>query len=837
MSLASCSKEWSHTKTSCKDVAGSMGAVNGSYDVFRSLMVLVFVFIVLLIGGWGSSFVQGATGPNVVLILIDDMGWGDFSCFGNSTAKTPNIDRIASEGIRFEQFYVNAPICSPSRCALVTGQYPQRWNIHSYLSNRAENDRRGCVHWLDPQAPTLARILKQNGYATGHFGKWHLGGQRDIDNAPEITEYGFDASLTNFEGMGPKLLPLTQKPGDSSPGRIWQDAQRLGGPAKWMQRSQITGGFSKAAIEFAKQAHARKQPFYINLWPDDVHSPFWPAIDQWPKQDGKPSKRAMYSAVLEGMDRQLGELFDFLQGDPTLRDNTLVFICSDNGPEAQAGSAGPFRNGKTSLYEGGIRSPLIVWGPGLVDPNSKGSIDTKSVFVAMDLVPSVLEICKIDSSATSFDGQSVATAVLGKGAQSRTAPIFWRRPPDRKTYSQESSELLPDLAARKGRWKFLCNYDGSDPQLYDLDTDRGEAINLAENGRITLEHRQTIEQLRKELLEWHRSIPGDKGVELGNAAIQRVTGSTKAQGESAFIEPLTFFATSDSHYEAIEKLERNDRNRITIERMNALSGESWPDSLGGGRIGKPRGVLALGDLIDDGDKNGQTDIEWMKFEEHFGLDGTDGLLKFPVFEGWGNHDGPPENYIKQRVSVQRQIRLRNQARMDKKLIDRLSTNGLHYSWDWNGIHFIQTNLYPADKQNSKVKYSLPWHDPQDALAFVKEDLAKSVGDSRRPVIIMSHCGFDTDWWVLEDWVAFYEAVEPYNLLAYFHGHSGTGVKKWKPEGASRSIDVINTGQTEKGFFVVEIDKNRMRLGFQAKKDPLQSQDVQWDWRYLFEKQY
>ena len=154
-----------------------------------------------------------AAKPNIVLVFIDDMGWGDFSCFGNKDAQTPQIDRLAREGVRFEQFYVNSPICSPSRTAISTGQYPQRWRITSYLAHRAANERRGMAQWLDPKAPMLARSLQQAGYATGHFGKWHMGGQRDVDNAPAITEYGFDASLTNFEGMGPKLLPLTLKPG------------------------------------------------------------------------------------------------------------------------------------------------------------------------------------------------------------------------------------------------------------------------------------------------------------------------------------------------------------------------------------------------------------------------------------------------------------------------------------------------------------------------------------------------------------------------------------------------------------------------------------------------
>jgi uncharacterized sulfatase len=113
----------------------------------------LLLFLTVAICGPLVPTALAATGPNIVVVLIDDMGWGDFSCYGNTLAKTPNIDRIASQGIRFEQFYVNAPICSPSRCALVTGQYPQRWNIHSYLSNRAENQSRGCADWLDPRAP------------------------------------------------------------------------------------------------------------------------------------------------------------------------------------------------------------------------------------------------------------------------------------------------------------------------------------------------------------------------------------------------------------------------------------------------------------------------------------------------------------------------------------------------------------------------------------------------------------------------------------------------------------------------------------------------------------
>ncbi len=468
--------------------------------------------------------------PNVVMVFIDDMGWGDFSCFGNPDARTPNIDRLADEGLRFTQFYVNAPICSPSRCALTTGQYPQRWRINSYLDNRAANARRGVADWLDPKAPTLARILHDNGYATGHFGKWHLGGQRDVDNAPPITAYGFDESLTNFEGMGPKLLPLTLKPRDTEPGRIWADAERLGQPFTWMQRSQITTGFVDAAITFVDRAARDDKPFYVNLWPDDVHSPFWPPVDKWAE-----TKRGKYLAVLQEMDRQLGKLFDHIRDTPALRDNTLVIVCSDNGPEFGAGSAGPFRGSKTRLYEGGIRSPLVVWGPGLIPAEKRGTQNDTSVFAAFDLVPSLLKLtqAKTQDSAR-FDGEDVSGTLTGISTASRTAPIFWRRPPDRKNSPPGLPEPQPDLAVRDGGWKLLCDYDGANPELYDLANDREETTNLA--GR----HPDIVKRLTTAALAWHRSMPPDNGPELGEEVLRRRNAPAEKKKKAAAVrEPST----------------------------------------------------------------------------------------------------------------------------------------------------------------------------------------------------------------------------------------------------------------------------------------------------------
>jgi arylsulfatase A-like enzyme len=473
----------------------------------------VFVF------GLSLTFSLAAR-PNVILVFIDDMGWGDFSCFGNEAAQTPEVDRMAKEGVRFEQFYVNSPICSPSRTAISTGQYPQRWKITSYLSNRDHNEQRGMAQWLDPKAPMLARSLKKAGYATGHFGKWHMGGQRNVDDAPPITDYGFDASLTNFEGMGPKLLPLTLKPGQDpkTPGRIWGDAERLGKGVRWMQRSRITEGFVDEAIPFMKEAAKAQKPFYVNLWPDDVHSPFWPPVDKWGN-----GKRELYLSVLREMDRQFGKLFDFVRDDEALRKNTLVLICSDNGPEQGAGVAGPFRGYKTHLYEGGVRSSLIAWGPGLVA--KKNHVNRTSVFSAIDLVPTLLDITGSPHAVgAKYDGESLAGILLGKSADSRKAPIYFRRPPDRDSFYGDND--LPDLAIRDGKWKFLCEYDGSEPELFDMEKDRGETSNLAKLNP------ELVKPLTAKLLDWNKGIPADKGLELGRDAPKR--GRTKPMQKKVY---------------------------------------------------------------------------------------------------------------------------------------------------------------------------------------------------------------------------------------------------------------------------------------------------------------
>ncbi len=443
-----------------------------------------------------NVFAQADSPPNFVVVFIDDMGYGDLSCYGNTRVETKNIDRLAAEGIRFTQFYVAAPICSPSRIGLTTGQYPVRWDITSFLAARAENRKRGMRQWLDPKAPTLARMLSEAGYATGHFGKWHMGGQRDVGEAPMITEYGFDESLTQFEGLGERVLATFDTMFQNEGGKRGLEigSEKLGrGDITWMKRYEVTSAFVDRTIDFMKRSSAKDQPFYVNVWPDDVHSPHEPS----PANRGDGKRLDMFDGVVKELDLQLGPLFDFVRNDPKLRENTLIILASDNGPEAGVGSAGPFRGAKGSLYEGGIREPFITWGPGLIESEHAGTTNDVTVLAAIDVAPSLLGLAGIQPPHdVNFDGIDMSDALVGKATPQRKTPIMWVRPPDRPG----PMNSLPDLAIRDGDLKLLVDEDGTNAELFDLAEDPGETKNIAKV------RPQDAERLKQQVLEWKKEV-------------------------------------------------------------------------------------------------------------------------------------------------------------------------------------------------------------------------------------------------------------------------------------------------------------------------------------------
>ena len=440
-------------------------------------------------------------GPNIILIFIDDMGYGDLSCYGNQAIKTPNIDRLAEEGVRIKQFYVNSPICSPSRVAVTTGMYPARWRINSFLNSREQNRKRDMADYLDPKAPTLARTLKQAGYATAHFGKWHMGGGRDVDDAPLPQEYGFDESLVSFEGLGDRILIKND-------GLSKASAKLSQGEVRWVEKHEMTGIYVNRAIDFI--CRKKDKPFYINLWPNDVHDAHLPKpqlLDKYKDVTQNEYEQKLF-AVLDELDRQIGRLMNEISR-LGLNEDTIIIFTSDNGPTdwpryykegvKPPGSAGPFRGRKWSLYEGGIRVPFIIRWKGKIPA---GKVNEKSVVCGVDIFASLCSLAGIDIPQDfDFDGQDMSGAFLGKNVK-RKKPIFWeyrRKPFYLKPGNPEF--VSPNLAIRQGRWKLLINDDGSGAELYDLAEDPGEKLNCA---KVKPE---IVARLSKKLLEWRKSLP------------------------------------------------------------------------------------------------------------------------------------------------------------------------------------------------------------------------------------------------------------------------------------------------------------------------------------------
>ena len=323
---------------------------------------LTILSLVAILLGFGTASAEESKGdrPNFVVIFIDDMGFADPGCFGNPLIRTPHIDKLAAEGIKLTNFYVNSPICSASRVALTTGQYQGRWKIHSFLNTRAGNANRGMADYLDPSAPTTAKKLKAAGYSTAHFGKWHMGGGRDVDDAPLPQAYGFDESLVSFEGLGDRII--------SNPKGV-ERARALGHgkviPCERWERMQIQ---TDRAIDFVRRH--RDEPFYVRLFPNDVHDAHVPrpgSADKFKSVSDDPYVRDFF-AVLEEMDEHIGRLVATID-ELNLGQKTLILFTSDNGPTdwpkkyltgPPAGFAGPYRGRKWSLFEGGIRMPFIA---------------------------------------------------------------------------------------------------------------------------------------------------------------------------------------------------------------------------------------------------------------------------------------------------------------------------------------------------------------------------------------------------------------------------------------------------------------------------------------------
>ena len=444
---------------------------------------LIAAIAAFMLPGLSPAADTTASRPNILFILTDDMGYGDIGCFGGHFAPTPNLDRLAREGIRFTQYYSASPICSPSRVGLTTGMFPARWNITSFLQTRVGNRACEQADFLDPRAPSLARTLKAMGYATGHFGKWHMGGGRDVTNAPLFAAYGFDEHAGTYESPEPD-------PDITATNWIWS-------PQDKVKRWDRTAFFVDKTLDFLRRH--KGQPCYVNLWPDDVHTPWVPSQERLGLYPNGPEQERKFRAVLDEYDHQMGRLFKGL-AELGSEDRTLVIFASDNGPlpSFRGSRSGGLRGSKLSLYEGGVRLPFIVRWPGHVPA---GRVDDQTVLAATDLFPSLCAIAGVPPPGIAFDGQNMSAALTGT-PMPRTRPLFWEYGRNAKSFAYpRGADCSPNVAMREGDWKLLINADGSDLQLYDLKTDSKETTNVAE------QHAEVAARLKEKALVWRKSLP------------------------------------------------------------------------------------------------------------------------------------------------------------------------------------------------------------------------------------------------------------------------------------------------------------------------------------------
>lgn len=462
----------------------------------------VIVCSLLLAVGNVSYAASPHSKPNIIFLLTDDQGWGDAAAWGHPYYKTPHLDRLTREGRRFGQFYAANPVCSPSRTAFMTGRYPARFRIHGHFGTHELNEARAMPDWLDPQVLTVTRQLQAAGYVTGHFGKWHLGGG---EGAPEPGAYGIDKHVT-IVSNGPQLRPKGAPP-----------------EAHWWGKS--TGIIMDHAIAFLREN--KDKPFYLNIWTLVPHAKLDPTPEQLavykdldPKADhpafGKwtqdyyraakdlRSQMQVFAASITDLDTQVGRLLDALK-ELGLDENTVLFFSSDNGPEdyhisnadnAGVGSAGPHRARKRSIYEGGVRQPLVVRWPGKI---KAGVFDETSVVGAVDFLPTVCALAGVKLPADAkLDGEDVSDILRTGNSRARKGPLFWEW---RSTVSGNPEYTPPPIAVRDGPWKLLTNRDGSRVELYDIPHDAAETNNLAgANPEI-------VKRLSRLALDWKATLP------------------------------------------------------------------------------------------------------------------------------------------------------------------------------------------------------------------------------------------------------------------------------------------------------------------------------------------
>lgn len=438
--------------------------------------------------------------PNIILIMTDDQGWYDAGFNGNDSIKTPNLDELAAKGVIFDRFYSASAVCSPTRASLITGRNPLRINIPYANSGHMKKEE-----------ITIPEILKKEGYATAHFGKWHLGtllkndldsnrGGREefIEDYSIPTEHGYDhffCTESKVPTFDPLIYPTTFEAGEGK--RYgWQslknsDSTNVYGTAYWKGVNQketinLEGDDSRIimdrVIPFIERAHIQEQPFFSTIW---FHTPHLPVVSDSIHRSyyqNMDVTKQIYYGTITALDEQIGRLWKKL-GESGIQEETIIFFCSDNGPENKTpGMAGIFRDLKRSLYEGGVRVPAFaIW-----KNNLEGGRRIDFPAVTSDYMPTLLDILDIEyPDERPLDGISIWEALKGN-KEERTAPIGFI--------------CEPNVSWVTNRYKLIGNEEGEKYELYDLLNDQSEKENIIE------EHEDLTKKLKADLSTWLKSV-------------------------------------------------------------------------------------------------------------------------------------------------------------------------------------------------------------------------------------------------------------------------------------------------------------------------------------------
>ncbi|MCI0718052.1 MAG: sulfatase-like hydrolase/transferase [Acidobacteria bacterium] len=396
--------------------------------------------------------------PNIVLIFCDDLGYSDLGVYGNRIIQTPNLDRLAAQGTRLTQFYMTSPVCTPSRAALMTGHYPQRYGIH-----HADLPEVLPRYPLPDSAVTIAELLQQAGYSTIHIGKWHLG---EPPETVEPRKHGFDRFFGSFGGR--PSSPWMKYARSMDPEMIVNEDRPV------IYKGHVTEIQTTAALEALAKAD-RSRPFFLNLWYNAPHEPLAPLADQDRLYKDWSAEEQTYFQTVTGIDVGVGKILAKLE-EMGVTGKTLILFSSDNGPESHAhpfsrGSAWPLKGMKTQLWEGGVRVPMILRWPGKI-PSAWTSDAITSV---LDIFPTLCVAAgvSIPKEPGLDDGQDLVSIIQGKTSTSERPLFFEFHFPQRGVASS-----LP-MAVRKGKWKLFADHEFKQVELYDLESDVGEQLNVA----------------------------------------------------------------------------------------------------------------------------------------------------------------------------------------------------------------------------------------------------------------------------------------------------------------------------------------------------------------------